>query len=82
MNTGPIFVVGMNGSGTTMLADSLGRHPHIYSMPQESKVLPYYLQHYGHAGALDTLEGSSRTLANGRPISMRGPCRTSNASPA
>ncbi|MGQ9862311.1 MAG: sulfotransferase family protein [Thiobacillaceae bacterium] len=63
MNTGPIFVVGMNGSGTTMLADCLGRHPHIYSMPRESKVLPYYLQHYGHAGALDTLE-ARRRLAN------------------
>lgn len=41
MSKGPIFVVGMNGSGTTMLAESLGRHPEIYSMPQESKVLPY-----------------------------------------
>lgn len=55
MNKGPIFVVGMNGSGTTMLADSLGRHPEIYSMPQESKVLPYYLQRYGRVGMLTTL---------------------------
>lgn len=60
MNVKPIFVVGMNGSGTTMLADCLGRHPHIYSMPQESKVLPYYLQRYGHEGMLDTLEARRR----------------------
>lgn len=60
MNVKPIFVVGMNGSGTTMLADCLGRHPHIYSMPQESKVLPYYLQRYGHQGALDKLEARRR----------------------
>jgi hypothetical protein len=37
------FVVGMNGSGTTMLADSLGKHPAIYMFPFESKVIPLYL---------------------------------------
>ena len=35
---GPIFVVGMNGSGTTMLADSLGQHPGLYVFPFESKL--------------------------------------------
>lgn len=39
----PIFVVGMNGSGTTMLADSLGRHPDLYVFPLESKVLPFFI---------------------------------------
>lgn len=38
-----IFVVGMNGSGTTMLADSLGRHSEIYMFPFESKIIPLYL---------------------------------------
>lgn len=84
MNTGPIFVVGMNGSGTTMLADSLGRHPHIYSMPRESKVLPYYLQRYGQDGALEDLDARLRLAgrigrekpywqSNGKlPIVLRG----------
>ena len=33
MDDSPVFVVGMNGSGTTMLADSLGRHPELYYAP-------------------------------------------------
>lgn len=28
----PVFIVGMNGSGTTMLADSLGKHPDLYAL--------------------------------------------------
>jgi hypothetical protein len=40
--TGPVFVVGMNGSGTTMLADSLGKHPALFMFPFESKVMPYF----------------------------------------
>jgi hypothetical protein len=39
----PVFVVGMNGSGTTMLADSLGRHPSLYMFRLEAKVLPHFL---------------------------------------
>lgn len=53
----PVFVVGMNGSGTTMLADSLGHHPQLYMLPFESKVLPYYLKNQEKFGSLDTLEG-------------------------
>ena len=37
----PVFIVGMNGSGTTMLADSLGKHPDLYMFPNEAKVLPF-----------------------------------------
>ena len=51
----PIFVVGMNGSGTTMLAECLGRHPEIYMFPQESYVLPHYInksRSYGDLGQL------------------------------
>jgi hypothetical protein len=34
----------MNGSGTTMLLDSLGRHPEVYAFPQETRLLPYVIQ--------------------------------------
>lgn len=40
----PVFVVGMNGSGTTMLADCLGRHPDLYMFPHEFRLLPFYLR--------------------------------------
>ena len=43
---GCVFVVGVNGSGTTMLAEALGRHPALYMLPQESKVLPYIARRY------------------------------------
>ena len=52
---GPVFIVGMNGSGTTMLADSLGFHTGLYVLPMESKVLPYYLEHQDNFGDLSTL---------------------------
>jgi len=41
-----IFVIGINGSGTTMLAEALGRHPELYMFPQETRVLPYLAQRY------------------------------------
>lgn len=43
---GPVFVVGMNGSGTTMLVDSLGHHPDLYGFPRETRVLPSLLQEH------------------------------------
>ncbi|WIM06124.1 MAG: sulfotransferase [Candidatus Nitricoxidivorans perseverans] len=52
----PVFVVGMNGSGTTMLADSLGRHPELFMLWEESKVLPYYLNNNGPAILLDNID--------------------------
>lgn len=70
MNKAPIFIVGMNGSGTTMLADSLGHHPHLYMLPHESKVLPYHLQHQGRFGDLNTLAARrkfSDTLGRAKP---------------
>jgi hypothetical protein len=48
--TGPIFIVGMNGSGTTMLADALNHHPQIYIHRIESRVIPYYCQQLGTFG--------------------------------
>ncbi len=40
-NAEPVFVVGMNGSGTTMLLDSLGRHRALYAFPQETRLIPH-----------------------------------------
>lgn len=40
---GPVFVVGMNGSGTTMLLDSLGRHRELYAFPRETRLIPYLI---------------------------------------
>jgi hypothetical protein len=45
----PVFVVGVNGSGTTMLSDALGRHAALYMLPMESRVLPYFAQRYPDA---------------------------------
>jgi hypothetical protein len=52
----PVFVVGMNGSGTTMLLDSLGRHPQLYSFPQETRVIPHLMATMGQFGDLDADE--------------------------
>ncbi|NML17518.1 sulfotransferase family protein [Azohydromonas caseinilytica] len=49
---GPVFVVGVNGSGTTMLADALGNHPALYMLPRETRVLPSLLHKYGTPQAL------------------------------
>lgn len=43
---GPLFVLGMNGSGTTMLLDSLGRHSELYAYPHETRLIPHLLQQY------------------------------------
>jgi hypothetical protein len=46
----PVFIIGMNGSGTTMLLDCLDSHPSLYGFRRETKVIPYLiesLQKYG-----------------------------------
>ncbi len=48
----PIFVVGMNGSGTTMLADCLGQHSQIYAFIHETRVIPHIIQHAKKYGNL------------------------------
>ena len=50
--TEPIFIVGMNGSGTTMLLDSIGRHPELYAFPRETRVIPYLFAHRSAFGDL------------------------------
>ena len=51
-NDGPVFVVGMNGSGTTMMLDHLGQHPDLYAFPLETYILPFYLEEQGRYGDL------------------------------
>lgn len=46
MNKDQVFVIGVNGSGTTMLAESLGRHPELYMFPEETRVLPYLIKRF------------------------------------
>lgn len=63
LSNSPIFVVGMNGSGTTMLADSLGKHPTLYMFPLESKVLPFFIAELDRFGDL-TSPANRRRLAD------------------
>lgn len=48
----PVFVVGMNGSGTTMLLDCLGRHPALYAFPKETRLIPYLMARQAGYGDL------------------------------
>ncbi len=50
---GPIFVIGFNGSGTTMLAEALGRHPAVYAFPGETRLIPHFLDEAARRGGLD-----------------------------
>ena len=49
---GPVFIVGMNGSGTTMIHHHLGQHRELYAFPQESYVLPHFMNIEGKFGDL------------------------------
>lgn len=48
-----IFIVGMNGSGTTMLLDHLGSHSAIFGFPAETKSLPYFIMNEAGYGDLN-----------------------------
>jgi hypothetical protein len=41
-NSKPVFIVGMNGSGTTFLLDCLNNHPDLYGYRRETKIIPLY----------------------------------------
>jgi hypothetical protein len=49
---GPVFLVGMNGSGTTMLRDSLCRHPDLYGFLRETRLLPRLAMTIAEQGSL------------------------------
>lgn len=68
MNKGPVFIVGMNGSGTTMLADSLGKHPDLYVLPMESKVLPYYIVKGHETRGLQSLKRLADAIGREKPF--------------
>ena len=57
---GPIFVVGMNGSGTTMMLDHLNSHSKIYGFREETRVLPHFMHNVGRYGDLDIDENFKR----------------------
>ncbi len=57
----PVFVVGMNGSGTTALLDCLGRHPALYAFPRETRLIPYLM-------ARETIYGELHVDANFRRL--------------
>jgi hypothetical protein len=68
---GPIFVVGMNGSGTTMIADCLGNHPTLYAFPRETRILPYFIQNLSRFGDLNNLPARKKladALGNSHPF--------------
>jgi hypothetical protein len=52
MRLGQIFIVGMNGSGTTMLLDCLAGHSLLYGFRGETKVLPYFIERQAQYGNL------------------------------
>jgi len=56
----PIFVVGMNGSGTSVLNECLNRHPKIYGFRGETKVLPFFIKNEASYGPLDDDENFRR----------------------
>ena len=75
----PVFVVGMNGSGTTMLLDCLGRHPGLYAFPKETRLIPYLMARQGSYGDLGVdanyraLWDDVRTLAVFRHVNGHAP---------
>src|SRR5688572_4070232 len=47
-----VFIVGMNGSGTTMLLDHLSNHSLIFGFPNETRSIPYFISHQSDYGDL------------------------------
>ena len=66
----PVFVVGMNGSGTTMLLDCLGRHPALYAFPRETRLIPYLIAREGSYGSLDVDDNFRRLWDDVRNLAV------------
>jgi len=66
----PVFLVGMNGSGTTMLLDSLGRHSQLYAFPRETRVLPHLIATVERFGDLTDDEAFRRLWEEVRKIGV------------
>jgi hypothetical protein len=56
-----VFIVGMNGSGTTMLLDHLANHSLLFGYPTETRFLPYFLENAAKYGDL-TVDANFRRL--------------------
>jgi hypothetical protein len=59
---GPIFVVGMNGSGTTMLSDCLDNSPELYVFPWETRAIPWFITNSHRFGDLEDPQNLRRLL--------------------
>jgi hypothetical protein len=66
---GPLFVVGMNGSGTTMLMDSLSHHTALYAFPRETRLLPYFMARLVSYGPLENDDNFRRLFDEFRSVS-------------
>ena len=66
----PVFVVGMNGSGTTMLLDCLGRHPQLYAFPRETRLIPYLMARESSYGDLTVDENFRRLWDDVRNLAV------------
>jgi Sulfotransferase family len=66
----PVFVVGMNGSGTTMLLDCLGRHPQLFAFPRETRLIPYLMAREASYGDLGVDENFLRLWNDVRNLAV------------
>ena len=66
----PVFVVGMNGSGTTMLLDCLDNHPDLFGFRRETKIIPYFIQSAGKYGDLSDDKNFRKMWDDFRSISF------------
>jgi hypothetical protein len=63
-------VVGMNGSGTTMLLDCLGRHPQLYAFPRETRLIPYLMARESSYGDLEADDNFLRLWNDVRQLAV------------
>lgn len=73
-NKGPVFIVGMNGSGTTMLLDCLDNHPDLYGFRRETKILPYFIAAQHKYGDLSCDENFLRLWNDIRQVPLFRHC--------
>jgi hypothetical protein len=48
----PVFIVGMNGSGTTMMLDLLDSHPELFGFRRETLIVPHFVANLASYGDL------------------------------
>lgn len=80
-NKGPVFIVGMNGSGTTMLLDCLDNHPDLYGFRRETKILPYFLAAQYKYGDLNFEDNFLRLWDDIRHVPLFRHCNKGNVPP-